>query len=292
MKPKLLVTGASGFLGFHLCRMAVAHYEVHGLYHGHARAYPEVKMHRCDVSHYVDLGNLIEEIQPDAVVHLAAISDTKTCEQEPERSETLNVDATVNLGGICADWNLPMVFASTDLVFDGLKGNYVETDAVNPVNRYGAQKALAEQQLMAVYPGALTVRLSMMFGEAEASERNFLQQLLGKLRKGESMSLFYDEYRNACSAESAVKGILQMIGQQQGILHLAGPEKLSRLAFGQMVARAFGLNESLLQSCSSDEVNTGSPRPKDVSLNMQKAFTLGYRPDTVPVALEKLAGKG
>lgn len=276
MKPKLLITGASGFLGYHLLAKAVSEYDCIALGHQRLPEKDGVKALKADLCNYRELGDLIEELQPDMLIHAAAMADTAQCEKNQEASYALNVEATLNLGGICADLRIPMVFTSTDLVFDGKKGNYTETDTVNPLNRYGEHKAMAEEQLLRVYPEALIGRLSMMFGERAAGEHNYLQQLLRQLEQGLRPKLFFDEFRSICGAYEAARALLYFAGKQSGLLHLAGPERLSRYEFGLRVCRSFGFDESLLEPCSSDEVNTGSKRPKDVSLDVSKAAAAGF----------------
>lgn len=275
-------------MGYHLLSMAGREYECIALGHKSSAAKSGIKVMQADLCHYRDSGNLIEELQPDLLIHAAAMADTGQCEKNPEAAHALNVEATVNLGGICADLRIPMVFTSTDLVFDGLKGNYRETDAVNPLNRYGEQKAMAEEKLLRVYPEALVCRLSMMFGERAAGEQNYLQQLLRQLEQGIRPKLFIDEFRSICGAHEAARGLLHFAGKRSGILHLAGPERLSRYEFGIRVTQAYGFDENALDACSSDDVQTAARRPKDVSMDVSQAAAGGFEAQKVEDILKEL----
>ncbi len=287
MKQKLLITGASGFLGYHLLRLA-SDWEIYGLYHRHPAALTGATLLPCDITNYHELGNYMEDIEPDAIIHTAAIADANYCQQQKEQSYEVNVQATVNLAGIASDYQIPFVFTSTDLVFDGLKGNYTEEDATNPVSTYGEQKATAENKVLEIYPKATVLRLPLMFGYPQASPGNYLQKFIAGIRNGQGAKLFTDEYRSMCGAMSVSKGILQFMNQP-GIIHVAGSERLSRYQFGVKAAEAFGLDKSLLEPCSQKDVTLAAPRPPDVSLNISKALALGYNPLKVEEELKLIA---
>lgn len=278
MKKKLIITGASGFLGYHLLRAASAEWEVYGLYNNKPFKYESATALQCDITNYIQLGNYFEDIEPDAVIHAAAMADANFCQNNKESSYTANVDASKNIAGLCSDYNIPLTFTSTDLVFDGKQGMYKEEDAKNPLNVYGEHKAIAEDEVLHIYPSATIARLPMMFGYADASEANYLQKFIAQIKRGETVSLFNDEYRSVGGARSIAKGIIQLLGKHNGILHIAGKERLSRYNFGMKAVKAFGLNEAYINSCSQKDVQMAAPRPADVSLNIDNALALGYNP--------------
>ncbi|HLP50696.1 MAG TPA: NAD(P)-dependent oxidoreductase [Chitinophagales bacterium] len=288
VKKKLFITGASGFLGYHLLRVA-QEWEVYGVTNLHNIGFENATLVNCDIRNYIELGNYIDDIEPDAIIHAAAISDANFCEQNRELSYDVNVEASKNLAGIAADYNIPFAFTSTDLVFDGKKGMYKEDDAKNPVSVYGEQKSVAEEEILKIYPNATVFRLPLMFGEAEASEGNYLRKFIAQLRNGEKANLFYDEYRSVCGAKSIAEGILQLLFTHEPTIHLAGKGKLSRYDFGMKVAEAFNLDKSLLQSLSQKDIQMAAPRPADVSLDISRALSLGYKPMPIEDELKAIA---
>lgn len=287
-KKKLIITGASGFLGYHLLRVASVDWEVYGIANSKGFDFKNAVAINCDIRNYIELGNFIDDIEPDAIIHAAAISDANFCEQNKELSYEVNVEATKNLAGICCDFRIPFAFTSTDLVFDGNKGMYQEGDTKNPVSVYGEQKSIAEDEVLRIYPEATVFRLPLMFGEPQASAANYLQKFIAQIKNGEKATLFHDEYRSICGAKSIAEGILKLINET-GIIHLAGKEKISRYEFGLKAVKAFGLDESLLLSCSQKDVKMAAPRPADVSLDISKAVSLGYAPLSVDEELELIA---
>lgn len=288
-KKKLLITGASGFLGYHLMRVAAPQYELVGISHAHLIGFNQVLAVKADITNYIEIGNLFEDIEPDAVIHAAAKSDANYCEQHKEISYAVNVDAARNLAGICSDYKIPFAFTSTDLVFDGKKGMYQEQDEKNPLSVYGEQKSMAEDEVLKIYPDTNVFRLPLLFGYPNASAGNYLHKLMQQVKHGEPVNLFFDEYRSICSARSISEGILRLMFESHGTTHLAGRQKLSRYDFGLLAADAFSMDKNLLNSCSQKDVKMAAPRPADVSLNISKALALGFDPADVATALKDIA---
>lgn len=289
---KLLITGASGFLGWNLAQLAAQDWQVYGTYARHAIALPQGTAIPVDLTDSASLKTLFEELKPEAVIHAAAQSQPNICQSQPEQAYNINVTASVQIAKYCAQANIPLVFTSTDLVFDGLRPPYRETDPVSPINRYGEQKVAAEQALQACYPLVTIARMPLMFGPSSPASGSFIQPFLEKLRSHIPLSLFTDEYRTPVSAVTAAQGLLLALTQGQGeILHLGGSERISRYEFGQLMAEVLAINPQLIQPCQQKDVVMAAPRPADVSLNSQKAYALGYQPPSLREALGELQGK-
>ncbi len=276
-------------MGYHLLHEATSKWEVYGLVNAHHLKHEKGTSVTCDICDYITLGNLIDDIEPDAIIHTAAIADANFCQNNQQLSYAVNVEASKNLAGICCDFQIPFIYTSTDLVFDGKKGMYVEEDEKNPLSVYGEHKALAEDEVLNIYPESLILRLPLMFGLAEARAANFMWKMISQIKKGETAVLFNDEYRSVCGAASISKGILELLGKQTGIIHLAGPKRLSRYAFGLKVLSAFGLSAQFVKESSQKEMVMSAPRPADVSLNISKAQSFGFSPLLVDEELAMIA---
>ncbi|MBN4005349.1 NAD(P)-dependent oxidoreductase [Nostoc sp. LPT] len=285
---KLLITGASGFLGWHLCQLAKQEWEIYGTYLSHSLEIPGMKILKANLTNFQEMKRIFNDVKPEAVIHTAAHSQPNFCQTHPEESHAINVIASCNIAGLCADSSIPCAFTSTDLVFDGLNAPYRETDAVCPVNLYGEQKAIAEADMLERYPMTAVCRMPLMFGAATPTAKSFIQPFIQTLQAEKELSLFIDEFRTPVSGTSAAKGLLLALEKVNGIIHLGGKERISRYDFGQILVEVFQLPATKLKSCRQQDVKMAAPRPTDVSLDSSKAFALGYQPLSVREELETI----
>lgn len=284
---KLLLTGASGFLGWHLCQLAQTDWQVYGTFHTHAVYIPGVKLLPVDLTDFEAVKQLVQTVQPDAIVHTAALSSPNACESDPDASYRINVLASCNLVGLSADAGISCVFTSSEQVFDGSKPPYRETDPVCPINRYGEHKAAAEVGMLERCPDTVICRMPLMFGVTPTA-KSFIQPWIETLRAGQSINLFTDEIRNPVSGYAAAQGILIALAKAKGILHLGGKERLSRYAIGCLLAEVLGVSTAQLIPCQQADVKMAAPRPPDASLDSSLAFSLGYQPKLMQEELELL----
>ena len=190
----------------------------------------------------------------------------------------INVTVSLKIAELCAYNSIPYVFTSTDLVFDGKKGSYKETDAVNPVNIYGEHKVMAENGILERYSQATICRMPLMFGNATPTATSFMQSFIKMLEEGKELKLFVDEFRTPVSGKTAAEGLLLALEKVQGIIHLGGKEKISRYDFGRILVEIFEFPNAKIKASRQQDVKMAAPRPSDVSLDSSKAFELGYRP--------------
>ena len=288
---KLLITGSSGFLGWNLCQIAREEWQVYGTYFSQPVEIPEINLLQSDLRKFEELKRLFEEIKPNAVIHAAAQSQPNYCQTHPEESHEINVTASCNIAGLCADYSIPCVFTSSDLVFNGLNSPYRETDPVSPVSIYGEQKVLAEEGMLERYPQTAICRMPLMFGDGGPAANSFIQPMLESLRKGQELALFTDEFRTPVSGQTAAKGLLLALEKVNGRIHLGGKERISRYDFFRLLVEVLGLDEAKIITCRQQDVKMAAPRPPDVSLDSSKAYSLGYQPPSLREEFEQLRGK-
>jgi dTDP-4-dehydrorhamnose reductase len=290
LKPmkKLLVTGAGGFLGWNICMAARTRYEVTGLRFTHNIAIEGVSFRRVDITEADELERLFREVRPHAVIHAAAASDPNYCERHPLESARINVDAPRHIARLCAESGARCAFTSTDLVFDGENPPYSEGMEPRPISVYGRQKLEAEQRMRDVYPNVLICRMPLMFGDAPAGAKSFIQPMMESLLNGKELGLFIDEFRTPVAASDAARGILSLLENLTGLIHLGGKVRISRYDFGLLLSECLGILNPPLKRVARKDIVMSAPRPADVSLDSSKACKLGYSPEGPMEALRRL----
>jgi dTDP-4-dehydrorhamnose reductase len=205
--------------------------------------------------------------RPNLVIHCAAMSKTPDCQANPDQATRNNVEATAHLATLAAD--IDFIFFSTDIVFDGTKGNYLETDPVNPISVYGETKAAAEMRVSRNSRHAI-VRTSLNSGASPSGRSSYNEQIRAAWAEGKTTSLFHDEYRSPISAAATARAVWELAAHPQGgIWHLAGTERLSRLQIGRLLAGRHPELPARIQSGSLRDYH-GPPRAADTSLNCNK----------------------
>ncbi|RJR44286.1 MAG: NAD(P)-dependent oxidoreductase [Desulfobacteraceae bacterium] len=275
---RVLVTGASGLLGWNICRSpSFQDWQIFGVCFTHPVSLSGVTILKRDLGDAGGTEILFQDVRPDAVIHAAAVSDPEYCEAHGPECFGLNVDASIRLAHLCRKRSIPYVFTSSDLAFDGMNPPYREEDPVSPVSLYGRQKVEAERGILEVYPDAAVCRLPLMFGIPGAGFRSILP-MVKAMSEGAPLRLFVDEHRTPLHAGTAAAGVILALEKGRGILHIGGPERISRFELGKRMAEVFGQEQAVLVPSRQKEAITAAPRPPDVSLDSRKAFALGFRP--------------
>ena len=285
---KLLITGASGFLGWNIIQKAKSDWMISGTFLSHYANISDCTLIKIDLSKFNNLKQLFNQTKPNAVIHTAAISDANFCQKNRSESYKINTKASINIAGLCSDFEIPCLFTSSDLIFDGLNPPYREDDEPSPVSTYGEQKVLAELGMKDRYPETVICRMPLMFGYPGPVAISFIQPLIKAMKSGIEVDLFIDEYRTPVSGENAAEGIMVALNKMPGVIHLGGAERISRYEFGNLLLKIFKIQHAKLNPIRQRDLNLPAPRPSDVSLDSSKAMVLGFQPNTIKTGLEYL----
>jgi dTDP-4-dehydrorhamnose reductase len=270
-----LVLGGSGFLGAHvviaLGPRAVSASRVEGP--GTAPRF--VKL---DARTPGSLAQVLDAVKPAAIVDCAAFSSVSEAETNPDLARRMNVDVPRELGRWCAEHGARLVHVSTDLVFGATpppSGGFREEDPTAPTSEYGRSKSAGESALLEALPAAVVVRLPLLYGNSFGRGRGASDSLLASLGNGVKPILFTDEWRTPLEVSNAARALVELLDKDvRGILHLAGPERISRYDLGMTVIDASRLSRGRLR----EQVRAGTraegrlaSRPADVSLDATRA---------------------
>lgn len=273
MTRRLVVLGGTGFLGPHLLRAAAAAgFEPLAV----ARRAPDRA--RADVTDHAALECLVDATAPRAIVNAAALARIADCDADPGLARRVNADAAGAVARIAAARGLRLVYVSTDLVFGAASappGGFAERDEPSPASVYGATKLAGERAVLAAHPGALVVRLPLLCGDSLGRALGASDAVLAAVARGERPRLFRDEWRTPLDVADAAAAIVELVeGDASGTLHVAGPERMTRLELGLRALRAAGRADAatLVDSALRDGQHAG--RPADVSLDASHARAL------------------
>lgn len=248
----LFITGGAGFLGSELVVQA------------RAAGWNVVAPSRASVD-VRDTGAMAAAAEgASAIIHTAYRSSG-------DEMRSINVDGSAVVARIAANNAARLIHLSSDLVFDGTTSRpYREDDPPRAVIPYGESKLAAERAVLAAKPDALVVRTSLLYGGKATSgphERAVLDALDGR----SEMKFFDDEMRCPTRVDDLARALLELLDTSTtGILHLAGPDSISRYDFARAIAIAARRDPSSLLHASC----AGTGRPRDCSLDSSKARAL------------------
>jgi dTDP-4-dehydrorhamnose reductase len=287
---RLLITGGSGLLGSKTASISVRKgYETYTGYNDHeATNGTPVKLDICDKR---EVDKAFEKAKPDAVIHAAALTNVDKCEEDNELARKVNIGGTKNITEAAEQIKAFLVYVSTDYVFSGEEGSYKETDEPNPVNNYGLTKLEGEKIVTSSNLEWCIARSSVIYGSTPAAGKdNFVLWALNKLKNEEPLRIVTDQRVSPTLNTSLAEMTLEILERRlTGVYHLAGATPLNRYDFARLIAGTFQLDEGLIASARSSDMKWLAKRPRDSSLNVEKASkTLDNKPLKIREALNML----
>ncbi|MEM2890795.1 MAG: SDR family oxidoreductase, partial [Candidatus Hadarchaeum sp.] len=215
---------------------------------------------------------VVTKIRPDVIVHTAALTDVDYCEEHPDEASILNVEGTRTLVAAAKNIGTEFVYISTDSVFDGKKGMYVEEDVPNPINCYAKTK-LEGEKLLNVLDQGYTIIRTCIYGWNMQQKFSLAEWAIHNLQNGQRINMFKDVFFSPILVNNLSEAILEICDRDvQGIINVAGSKRCSKFDFGRSIAKVFDLDEALITPIEiNDFKGFKAPRPKDVSLDVSKA---------------------
>lgn len=259
MAPRAIITGAAGLIGQYCVNTAprwAPGWDVQGL-----------SRTDLELTDRLKVDARIRALKPDLLIHCAALSRTKACEEDPDQAHRDNVEVTAHLAQLSKD--IPFIFLSSGEVFDGKTGWYSEADGPNPINVYGRTKLDAERVVLQ-NPQHTVVRIVLTSGTSQNGDRSFVDDMCRTAKAGKDVTLYADEFRCPLPAGVMVRAVWELVDRKQpGLYHLGGSERLSRWDIGEALLPWYPeLEGRLIHGSARNHV--GNPRPADLSLRCDK----------------------
>tara|TARA_X000000950_G_scaffold284227_1_gene386858 strand:- start:715 stop:1572 length:858 start_codon:yes stop_codon:yes gene_type:complete len=262
---KILVTGSYGQLGRSLFNHLNSNIEVFWT----GRNIPfDGNGFYLDICDRINLKELISLNEPDIIINLAALTNVDFCEKNLDLAREINTNGVRN---ICDAFKGKIVQLSTDYVFDGKNGPYLEEDEVFPLSVYGKTKLEAEKIVMSHNSDNLIIRGNVLYDNCIGSRASFLNWVVQSLREKTPINVVDDQINNPTWAKSMAKIIGLCVEKEiSGIYHWGDAEFVSRYKFAKMIAKHYNLETKLINPKSTKEIGQVAPRPLKSGLLSEK----------------------
>ncbi|MDN3619361.1 SDR family oxidoreductase [Polaribacter undariae] len=273
---KVVITGSNGLLGQSLLNLLLKekeNYQVFGFSRGDNRSgRNDFSYVSIDITEEEKLKKALLEIQPDFIINTAAMTQVDDCENQKAACDLLNVTVVKWLAEISEELNAHLIHISTDFIFDGIKGNYKETDIANPLSYYGSSKLKSEELLLESSINYTILRTILVYGKVfDMSRSNIVLWVREMLEKGKEITIVDDQFRTPTYVEDlALACKVSMDKKATGVFNISSNELLSVYEIAQQIAISFNLDKNLIKPISTSTLNQTAPRPAKTGFDLSK----------------------
>lgn len=263
---RILLTGSSGYLGAALMNLiptARPDWDLHITLFSIEPSEDMPNAHHLDLRDPGSVKRLMDKVRPDIILHTAALNQS----DDAQELYATNALGSGYLAQEAASQGARLVHLSSDVVFDGARGNYNEEELPNPLTPYAVSKAEAEKNVLASGANAVLVRTSLLYGFRPLDPRT------RSILRGEMRRLYTDELRCPIWVRNLSEAVVELAEMDyRGVLNVAGPQPLSRYDFGLKLMEALGGDTSrLIPGLSASGTIV---RPLDCTLDISRAQKL------------------
>ncbi len=277
--PRMLITGGSGYLGRWVAELAAGSWDVTATYSRQPGDLRGIAWRKLDVRDRDTVESLVRELQPQVIVHTAALNPGQGADYVG-----VNVAGTANVAITAAEAEARLIHISSDLVFDGQRGSYTEADPPSPLTDYGQTKADGEAAVVASGAEAAIVRTSLIYGWRPTIARS-AQWMIDAIDRGETLRLWADELRCPIWVESLAAAVVELAGlDHTGPINIAGDQVVSRYELGLALLRFHNIDTT---SVTAVPTPPDAVRPRNCTLDM--TFAKGLLDTPLPGLDEVLA---
>jgi len=225
-----------------------------------------------DITDLRALLDSLERFGPDVIIHAAAMTDVDGCERDPQAAYRANVLGTRNVAVAAQRAACPLVYISTDYVFDGSREEpYWEYDAPNPLSVYAHTKWMGEQVIRDLCAQHYVVRIAWLYGPGR---RNFVKTVLRLAAEGRTLRMVTDEVGSPTYALDVARALAQLVRlPAYGIYHLPNAGVCSRYEWAAEILRQMGRED--VELVPTQDYPRAARVPKHVSLRNSMGAAIG-----------------
>ena len=277
---KILITGASGMLGYDLWQVLSNEHELYGL---GRRDCPDFikrdKWLQLDLTDPSETYQGVTKVNPELVIHTAALTDVDACELKPEEAYLINTLATRNVALACQRFDTVVLYISTDYVFAGEKNTpYREDDLPNPINIYGKTKYGGEFYVRHLLNKFYVLRTAWLFGKRK---KNFISNIVGQIKSSgtqPNIKVVADQVGSPTYTKDLALAISELIKKNlYGVYHLTNTNSTSRYQIAEEIANFFGYRGKILP-IRQTELKRPARRPQYSVLDNYNWCIQGFKP--------------
>lgn len=258
-----------GFLGTAVRQIAKTKYSVTGTYF--SNTVPNCI--KLDVTNFDQIEQSIKKINPDFIINLASQNNVDFLEKHPNSAFDVNRNGASNIAKIAETEKIKLFHISTDSVFDGIHGNYTETDLPNPINVYAKSKYEGELSVLKNCKNSVIVRTN--FYGLNSNNKYFFNWILNQIRTNSPMIGFEDVIFSPLSVENLSFMLLELLEKNfSGIIHLSSSQRLSKYSFIQKVLYSLNFSSNLVYPRKISSMNLTAQRPRNTSLSNKLATSI------------------
>ena len=263
---KVLIIGASSFLGRKIDKCLLKEgISTVGTYFRNSLEGERYK--RLNLLNFNEVKKTLDEVAPDVVIILSALSTVEECEEKKSLALQINSFSVGYVAEWCLENSRFLVFISSECVFNGLSSPYYEWSQCSPINFYGKTKVLAEEIIKAINCPFATIRLPLLYGyNCEFDKDTLLRRVVKSLSNEKEILLDNKRIKYPTLIDDVAKGLIEIIKENlMGVFHFSSQDALAKFEFGLEVANVFGFDKSLVKGMPIDESNF-IPKPYKVEL--------------------------
>lgn len=277
---KILITGSNGLLGQKLVKLFLSkkNYKIYAISRGKNRLKNKnaYTYYNIDITEQVKLVDLVNKIQPDYIVHTAAMTNVDACELHPKECDLINVEVVQTLSNICKTNQIHLIHLSTDFIFDGEKGDvYTEEDKPNPISYYGLSKLKSENIILEANIRHTIIRTILVYGLVDNNDRsNIVLWVKNALENKKEITVVTDQFRMPTFAEDLAESCFLAIENDAiGIFNVSSNTLLSIYDIAIKVADTFNLDKKLIKPIKTSQLNLPAKRPPKTGFDLSKSIT-------------------
>ncbi|RCK73085.1 MAG: dTDP-4-dehydrorhamnose reductase [Ignavibacteriae bacterium] len=282
---KILIVGSNGLLGqkisklFSLSKM----YKLLNASIENESYVDNIDYTQLDVTNRKNVLGIVEDFEPEVIINTAAVTNVDYCETNKEIAWRVNVKGVENLIYAAKFVDAKIIHFSSDYVFDGRKGSYVETDVPNPVSYYGRTKLASENVLKLSGLNYTIIRTMILYGVGKNVKDNFAIWVYKNLKENKIINVVDDQFGNPTLVDDLAYAVMRVVEyNRDGLYHIAGSEIVSRYNFALQIANQFGFDKKLIIPIKTAVLKQPAPRPlKSGFVTLKAVSELGIKMSNV-----------